>query len=285
MNRRPQSVILYASQIAACIGCNRHKKPAEVMETMWARMDLESYREALRRTGTTTEDDRINRLLEDPAIKTIVDTSSKTCAHSGDVACTYDAVSRVISNLEIPDPEDKKILEATVKKNLYTNYGTASEHHALVAIRETLGIDARPDGVFYRQRVADVDGVELWVGGKIDAITADGIVIEIKNRIRRLFYKIPFYEIVQLQTYLQLLEASRGALVECLLTQHDNAMNVVPIRRDRQLWTETIVPKMKAFVKVYSALMTSTSFQDEFLTSPKKAQLVQARINDALKAL
>jgi len=281
MLQKPQSVILYASQIAACIGSNRHKKPAEAMEAMWERVAPDSYKNALVRTGCTTETDRVHELTESVLVlQNIIDESNIECDHSQDVAVRYDAASRAISKLEDIDTDDKKVIDAVVKRNLYTNYGTASEHRALVKVRETLGINARPDDTFYKTQVGDVDGVALWVGGKIDAITEDrSLVIEIKNRIRRLFYKVPFYEIVQLQTYLHLLDISRGAIVECLTTAGDSLINIVPVRRDKELWNETIVPKMKAFVHVFLDLLQDNTFQDAYLTSPKKAFMIQSRIN------
>jgi len=255
------------------------------MEAMWERVAPESYRDALRRTGCTTELDRMQQLIEhDAMIKRVVDESTLTCHNSQDVAVKYDAASRAISRFDLP-VDDKKIVDATVKRNLYTNYGTASEHHALIKVRETLGINARPDDTFYKVHVCDVDGVALWVGGKIDAITEDnGLVIEIKNRIRRLFYKVPFYEIVQLQTYLHLLDVSRGAIVECLTGTTDSQINIVPIRRDKDLWNETIVPKMKAYVHVFLSLLQDTAFQDAYFLSTKRAAMIQSRINQAFAA-
>lgn len=282
MLEKPTSVILYASQIAACIGCNRHKKPAEAMESMWERMDPESYRDALRRTGCTTEADRVQHMLEsNEFIKNVIDQSTLACTHSQDVAIKYDAASRAISNMDLP-VDDKKMIDSTVKRNLYTNYGTASEHHALIKVREMLSINAKTDDTFYKTHVADVNGIALWVGGKIDAITEDrSLVIEIKNRIRRLFYKVPFYEIIQLQTYLHLLDVSRGAVVECLTTPGDSLINIVPVRRDKSLWNDMIVPKMKAFTDVFVDLVTNTAFQDAFLLSSKKAAMIQTRMNHA----
>lgn len=283
MLQRPQSVILYASQIAACIGCNRHKRPAEAMEAMWERMSPETYRDALRRTGCTTEADRVQCMIEQSKlIKDIVDSSTLTCTDSQDVAVRYDSVSKVVARLDLPE-EDKKVIDATVKRNLYTNYGTASEHHALLKVRETLGINAHPDDTFYKMQVGTVDGTALWVGGKIDAITDDRkLVIEIKNRIRRLFYKIPFYEIIQLQTYLQLLDVHRGAIVECLTLPHDSMINIVPVKRDNMLWNETVVPKMKAFTHVFLELLEQPAFQDAFLVSQKKNSMIQARMHTVM---
>lgn len=275
------SVILYASQIAACIGFNRHKKPSEAMEAMWERAAPESYAAALQRTRTVTEGDRISSLLRDnEAVKRLVDTSMLDSAHSVDVSTKYDAATRAISASDMA-PADKALIDTAVKRNLYTNYGTASEHHALVQVRETLGINARPDDTFYKLQIGEVDGVPLWVGGKIDAITDTRLVIEIKNRIRRLFYKVPFYEVVQLQTYLHLLDAPRGAIVECLTTHDNSHINIVPVRRDKDLWNDVIVPKMRAFTRVYMDLLRDDAFQDAYLLSPARATMIQTRINAA----
>lgn len=252
------------------------------METMWERMASASYLDALRRTGSTTELLRVQDLIDkDDTVRHIVDASTLACANSQDVAIKYDAAARVIARMDLL-PDDKRVIDATVKRNLYTNYGTASEHHALVKVRETLGINARLDDTFYRVQIGEVDGTQLWVGGKIDAITDDKLVIEIKNRIRRLFYKVPFYEIVQLQSYLFLLDVPRGAIVECLTTLNDSQINIVPVRRDRELWDETVVPKMKAFVKVFLHLLEDHGFQDAYLLSSRKAAMIQARINACL---
>lgn len=280
---RPASLILYASQIAACIGCNRHKKPYEALESMWERVSPESYRDALRRTGCTTEADRVQQMIDaDSFIRQVVEESTIACADSNDVASRYDAASKTIARLEMTS-DDKRVLDATVKRNLYTNYGTASEHHALVKVRETLGINARTDDTFYKAQVGNVDGVPLWVGGKIDAITEDrSLVVEIKNRIRRLFYKVPFYEIIQVQTYLFLVDVSKGAVVECLTTNGESQINVVTVRRDRDLWDSTILPKMKAFARVFLLMLEDRAFQDAYLLSTKKATLIQSRINHYL---
>ena len=286
MMHRPQSVIKYASQIAACIGCNRHKKQAECLEAMWERVSPETSRNALRRTGRSTEAERVEQLQrDDETVRSVLEESAAVCTHSHDVANRYDSVSRVISKLDM-STDDRKVVDATVKRNLYTNYGTAFEHHVLVKVRETLGIVARTDDTFYKMHVCDVDGVPLWIGGKIDAITEDRIVIEIKNRIRRLFYKIPFYEIIQLQIYLQLLDVPRGVIVECLTVPGDSVINIVPVRRDKTLWSDTLVPKMQAFARTFLHLVQTPGFQDDFLMFPKKNQdaLVQAKINEFLRS-
>lgn len=281
--QKPDSIILYASQIAACIGYNRHKKPWESMESMWERVSPETYRDALRRTGSTTEAEMIEAMIRDNSmVADIIHASEAESKDSEDVATKYDAACHMIKHLNLSD-DDQQIVDATVKRNLYTNYGTSSEHKALMKIQDHLGIEAQPDDMFYKMQIGSVDGVDVYIGGKIDAITSDRkLVVEIKNRIRRLFHKVPFYEIIQLQTYLQLLQVDRGIIVECLnATQQDVSMNIVPVSKDSHMWNHVLVPKMKEYARVFIQLLTDSDFQDAFLSSTpqRRHTLVISKMN------
>jgi len=277
--QKPDAIILYASQVAACIGYNKHKSPAEAMESMWERMYPESYSDAMARTGIVSETDKLESLvMSNPLIAHIIRDSTTPCDSSGHVSMSYDATSKLIKGLDV-DADDREIVDATVKRNLYTTYGTQSEEQALERIREQLLIDAHPDDVFYKKQIGTEDGVDIFVGGKIDAITTDrSLVVEIKNRIRRLFMKVPFYEIVQLQCYLYLLNVDKGVIVECLNSSDDSTtMNVVSISKDMQLWSSVIVPKMRRFVRQYVTLLTNSKMQDALMKAPshRKMQVVR----------
>jgi hypothetical protein len=281
-------IMLYASQIAAIIGYNRHKKVSDAMELLWERVAPESFRAALLRTGIETESERVDRLLS--ARKDVHDMVKESldgrCRTSVDVASKYEEVSRQVGSLADMCQEDKTLVDATIKRNLFTTYGTAAEHAALEKVRDALGIRAAPDPTFYKAKVATVraGSVAVWIGGKIDAISEDRkLVIEIKNRIRRLFYfKIPFYEIVQLQCYLQLLGVERGALVECHRGLGGAAdINVVPVLRDRRMWEDVVVPKVSAFSTVFLDLLDDPKMQDAFLRAGNRTAYLQARISAA----
>lgn len=284
---KPGSVILFASQIAACIGYNRHKRPWESMESMWERTRPDMYRQALVRNGCLTEAERLDKIVDrHEGLSSILETSLQEYQSSHDVARTYDIVSQQIkdlgSTLDI-STDDQAVIDSIAKRNLYTTYGTSSEVEALKKMEDMLGVRGEPDDNFYKLHIGTVDGVDLYVGGKIDAISPDRrLVIEIKNRIRRLFYKVPFYEVIQLQTYLQLLSVERGVIIECLNVMDSTAatMNVLPIQRDRGLWASVIVPKMKAYTRVFVYLMSSVKFQDDFLrASPaRRHNMIMSRM-------
>lgn len=309
---RPPYVCIYASQVAVCIGANKHKKVSEAVDAMWQRISPHSYYTALERNGLKTDDQNVTEIMaRHQGIKTLVDKSlTLPCESSDQVAAHYDLVSRDLdTNAELADDE-KRLVDDVLKRNLYTTYGNLHEHRMLAHIRDTLGIRCQPDPAFYKQTGGTCRGVPWYVGGKIDAINEDRtLLIEIKNRVNRLFNRVPFYEVIQVQTYLHLLGVEKGALVECLKstttpmmihtteqapaarqqntghtgderTVHsgvedgDVHVNVIPIARDRELWQRSIMPKLEAFVDFLLRLLDDTKLQDRYLGSKRRSVLV-----------
>lgn len=286
---------VYASQVAVCIGANRHKKANEALEAMWQRLAPHSFFDALRRNGVKTQDDLANELIrKSDLVRQLVDRSMRACESSAQVAASYESAARELQAAGAAGAlrtADVRLADDVVKRNLYTAYGNAQEHRTLRYVRDTLGIDCRPDPTFYKKQCGvTAGGVPWFVGGKIDAITTDrSTVIEIKSRVNRLFHRVPFYETVQVQTYLELLGVEQGALVECLSAAAAAAaataaaaadadegpqVNMVCFTRDRDLWTREIVPKLQGFVDFLESLLGDRALQDRYLQSPKRNLLV-----------
>lgn len=290
--RAPPYVCIYASQVAVCIGANKHKKVSEAIDALWQRIAPHEYFAALQRNGLKTEDQNVTEIMaRHQQVKGLVDRSlTLPCESSDQVAAHYDLVSRGLDSVDLQDDE-KRLVDDVLKRNLYTTYGNQHEHKMLAHIRDSLGIRCRPDPTFYKQLAGTARGVQWYVGGKIDAINEDRtLLIEIKNRVNRLFNRVPFYEVIQVQTYLELLGIEQGALVECLKSAkpdvhhgdertvhsagNDIHVNVIPIRRDRDLWANTVMPKLEAFVDFLLRLMDDTKLQDRYLQSKRRSVLV-----------
>ncbi len=272
---------VYASQVAACIGHNRHKKVGDAMLEMWQRVSPASYRDALARNGLKTDDDVLGELLQtNREVRALVDrslTAASEVATSTQAAASYTGAAHELDRAALGDRE-RQVVDAALKKTVYTGYGTRAESEMLRHIRDVLGIPCRPDPGFHKKRMGEVDGVPWFVGGKIDAISDDrALVIEIKNRVNRLFYRAPAYEAVQLQTYLELLDVGQGALVECLKGDGGAVQtNVIPLARDKAFWRHEVVPKLQRFVAFLSRLLRDPATQDAFLTSKRPSAMVLA---------
>ena len=297
---------VYASQVAACIGANRHKKISEAMDATWARVAPEAYYEAMERSGLKTADQSINEIMaKSQTVKTMLDRSliPRESATSEHVAAAYETqLKTVMCDADLQDDE-KKAVDDALRRNLYTTFGNVKENVALDHVRTLLGIDAVQDNTFYKQQGGTVrlngDTVPWYVGGKIDAINPErSLVIEIKNRINRLFYKIPYHEQIQLQAYLELLQINHGVLCECYSPgggeaggtdiaaeaeqqcQQPVQINMAPTRRDSAAWARDVVPKLQTFVEFLAALLEdgpdAKKLQDKYLASKRKVAMISS---------
>lgn len=308
-------VCVYASQVAVCVGANKHKKPCEAVEAMWQRIDPNSFHAALARNGVRTEDQNVMDIMARvDGVRGLVDKSlTLPCESSTQVSSNFGAVTVELGSVENLEDEERKLVEDVLKRNMYTTFGNVHEQAMLTYIRDTLGIECAPDPTFYKKQIGTVKwgGAEIpwFVGGKIDAInSARTLVVEIKNRINRLFHRVPFYEVVQVQSYLDLLDVEQGCLVECFradpnprpglpgndtvpendttaqtVLPTDLQVNIIPLRRNTKLWREDILPKLQAFVEYVSMIVHDEKLQDKYLQAKRRSVMVNTYVNNRLE--
>ena len=314
-------VCVYASQVAVCVGANKHKKPCEAVEAMWQRIDPNSFHAALARNGVRTEDQNVMDIMARvDGVRGLVDKSlTLPCESSTQVSTNFGAVTVELGSVQNLEDEERKLVEDILKRNLYTTFGNVHEQAMLTHIQDTLGIECAPDPTFYKKQIGTVRwggaDVPWFVGGKIDAINSSRtLVVEIKNRVNRLFHRVPFYEVVQVQSYLDLLDIEQGCLVECFRaaanpgapkpkvdtsknidTPTDTApaatdvlptdlqVNIIPLRRNTKLWREDILPKLQAFVEFVGLLVHDEKLQDKYLQAKRRSVLLNNYVSQALE--
>ena len=185
------------------------------------------------------------------------------------------------------------MVDDAIRKTTYTTYGNAQESKVFDYIRGTLGIDVVEDPSFYKSQAGVIEneyGTFPWfIGGKIDGITKDRkTLVEIKNRVNRLFRIIPQYESIQVQMYLQLLGLDKAILVECLKTKERSVLhedvNVISVNRDSVNWESDIAPRLEGFVDFVIRLIHDEELQNKYLKSKRRSAIVSSHINSYAKA-
>jgi hypothetical protein len=281
--RQQLYVCVYASQVAGIVGMNRHKPVHEAFEQLWERTDGETYHAALGRAGRVTDDAELLRIMAThDDVKALVDKSLQLkCDSSMHVAGEYGDAQAALGSVQGLDTGERKVVDGLLRKNLYTNFGTRHESDILTHVRGMLRIDARTDDTFYKRRIGTVrvrgDDVPWFIGGKIDAIVVDEHqkrVVEIKNRINRLFYRVPAYENVQLQTYLALVGADEGLLVEAYRSDAALAPDLNAMRVARDDTWDAIVPRVAAVVGFLGRLLSDDALQDAYMASSRRSALI-----------
>lgn len=279
-------VCVYASQLAACIGAHRHKKPHEALEAMWQRIDPAGFRAAMARNGVISAEEAARAAIEaNTHVRDLVEAASEARDTSVEVARHYEVASRSLASLV--EGEELEAIGDILRQAAYTAYGTARESRVLQRVRD-LGVACHEDPAFHKKAegtLALPHGDCPWyIGGRVDAVSDDRtLVIEIKNRVNRLFCRVPEYERVQVQAYMHLLDIDRAMLVECLTTppaepDRDPGMHlhVTHIPRDREYWDAEVAPRLRTFVEFLARVLHDTALQDKYMRSARKSAMIRA---------
>lgn len=244
-----RKVIIKASDVAACVGMHSYKSSIDVVDEMWKKYHPINFQ-------GETRDDRSLKALEhsDDAQRLLKAALLLKPRSSEEVKELVDVSIDIIKNDNKLDQEQKRYVCDHIRKMIYTHHGTNNED-------VTADLDDSNlvrDDTFYKYTVTNIRGTVYEIVGRIDRlqINQDGTktLVEIKNRVNSLFHKVKLYEMVQVQTYLQMLpDVVEARLVE----QHNSERNHYIISRDQACWDDKILPKLVEFCKTLHHYMSS----------------------------
>jgi len=243
-----KKIIIKASEVAACIGVNIYRPTFEVISDIWKKNNPDNF------NGLTREEKNKEALNSSEGAKTIFRGAMKEVPENSDQVQTL-----VTKTLEAVDKDEslsldqKKMVSEHMRKMIYTTHGTRSEDTTADLDESQL----HTDNAFYNLEIVSIEGTTYEIVGRIDRyqVEEDGskTLIEIKNRTRCLFKKVRDYEMIQVQTYLQMLDLKKARLVE----QYNNERLSYPIDRNQDQWETQVMPKLTEFCKTLHHYMSN----------------------------
>lgn len=263
--------LFYASQIFACIGLNQFKPKREALEETWKRLDPSSYYDALSRNCVLSDEQHLELIIKgNTDVKVLVEESvSKQTKTSKETEVTQVMQQAALGTITNLTDAERTLVQKSLKTNVYTGYGTRSEVNVKQVLKESYGCVVLDDSKFHKKTYKTKSGNAFIVGGRIDGFTEDfSTVVEIKNRVKRLFRQVYQYENIQLQSYLEVLNKNQGKLIECYNAKTPEIM-IHDVARDRDLWESTIYPGLCIFTDLLLGLIGDESLQDRFMKAKK----------------
>lgn len=197
-----------ASDVAAIVGLNPYKTREDVMNEYFK---LPTKREKEFQEAFVQETPEVQHTIEETLKK------SKT----NDIR-------------ETPQVSMSDVIQEYVKHEVYKNNGTHRESR----VAETHNVTR--DSKWYSLRISE----DVRLVGIIDGRRGDSIV-EIKNRQRRLFHKVPTYEYVQCQVYMKLTGTHKCVLIESF----EGASKEHPLEFSDAFWELEILPSLRQFAQ------------------------------------
>lgn len=225
-------IIISASDLAACIGLNQYKPPAEMLSRYLAKMSVPCYIAYAQATGNKRKEDMILEVraklankdskhlnvVTNNAVTTAVAPSNTTTYKKG-VAEAIDNVNDKVDGMTNLTLEEKALLKDDLQRKVYTNIGTRTESRVV----DNLGGNTKLDKTYATKLLGKAyapNGQEfdVMIKGQIDAFQEDEdgnrIVVEVKNRMNNLFRRVVAYEFVQIMSYMYIFDCAGAKLVE-----------------------------------------------------------------------
>ena len=129
-----------------------------------------------------------------------------------------------------------KCLESAVKQDIRMKRGNIKENSNLdkTQSKNNIIIKDRNSKMYERELYNDPEGkFKIVIKGKVDGMN-DDIVVETKNRTKRLFNSIPDYEKVQLNSYMFLTDKQKSLHIEC----YNESQNSTEYPLDELFWRD-----------------------------------------------
>jgi len=224
-------------------------------------------------------------LITDMPLEKKIEAVQKALQSAGPMTPAAELAGKRISDTLRTGSTEADLLQKHVQQKIYTGHGIRSEASAIQVYASRLKRNVREDTKFHVKTLSVVACKrQVSIGGRVDGIAmceGEEILVEIKNRMKRLFANAPLYEQVQTQALLQILGLERGELVQCLrgsATDQDLEMEVLPFVKDQVLWTEQLEPKILDYFLLFDSFLDNGDMMHSFLACKSdeaaKAKLV-----------
>ena len=216
---------LNASELAIITGHNKYQNLDELTEKILIRNRLKKgvlIKTDIQKNLLNIKDDiLLNNIkkelkLEKTATRQEIEEKIKKICIKPQMTNQTEQESHInLTNILKETPTVKKLLEKSAYSDLIKARGNHMEEHSLNQSekKNNLSIIKRNNTLYCRTLYQD-EFCKIILQGKIDGMIDDNTVVESKNRSRRLFYKIPDYEKVQLEAYLYLTQTKKALHIE-----------------------------------------------------------------------
>lgn len=256
-----------ASELAAVLDKNPYEPAWEAVSKAWRRHSRQTFDES----GIQLPGGWIDEMAARYAgIGSILHRAGETApADLGEVLATagFFAAKRGWT------PAETKKLEDRVRKESFCNHGNVGESRAVGEFAaETGKVVALDEEYRHKELCVLPDGTSVRIGGRVDGTSDDGkTVIEIKNRVAGLAYKLREYESFQLRAYLWISGAPRGVLVERLEFADGKAVSCQhKMVWDGDVWRRNVAVPLERAAAFVRRLSTDAEFAETFANSRTK---------------
>lgn len=280
-------VYLFSSDLGVALGVNTYQKVSKLILKLWQRYQKQNFNETVEQLQKShqfvletekTDLEKIQQMNKNKKLN--LDNDLKKCLGSGDTTDMLrkrqELLKKVNQNNDLNKKEKDEIKKSVVNAT-NTNFGTKNESNVITIYRQQTGKVVNTPSKFVKKMIYKYVNNETqetcnwYLGGKIDGITEDDIVIEVKNRMYKLFYTMRNYEKPQIQSYLKILDKNKGHLVECLKRKTVTKVNVIEEDFDQQYWDDFVMVRLIKFIDFFHYFLNDINMKTILLLGDEES--------------
>ena len=255
-----------ANYVSIITGDNTYQKKRDFLINFWKKEDKEDFNnfKDLTKFVKKTDYDKINEISKKNNLN--VNKELSACLKSKDINELTKKKEDILNKIDkLPEDQKKEIKESILNVS-NTRFGVKNETNVLKIYQDKTGRSIIKDDKYRTKLISKNDKYSVYIGGKVDGIDINnGDVIEIKNRMHKLFYNLRSYEMIQLMCYLHIFESKEGVLIEALKKKDDTDVNVIPLKYDEEIMND-ILDKINKFVLYYMDFIQNYDAKVNLLT-------------------
>lgn len=274
-----RNITICATDLTVITGHNPYKTIDEIILKYWKRYyksDYLEFVESLKEKNIKikkeeTDYDIVTRISKENNV--YLGNKLSQCFKSKDVSALNKNKESIIKSLESKlSGEKKEEFNKSLNSLTNTNFGIKYESKGGELYEKKTNNKIIKTSKYYKTELFQIpneyDMLDTWgIGGKIDGILLpENIIIEIKNRVKNLFYKLRGYEKVQCFVYMFLLESNATDLVEVLKDKNDNSINIIRVDFDESFWEEQIMLRLEEFISDFYIFLEDPKRKLKLLT-------------------
>lgn len=222
------------SEIAIITGDNPYKTKREYLIDFWKKNAKDDYNKYVQLTSFVKENDKeiIDKITKNNKIN--IKKELYQCTSSKDIISFNLVKKEIFDKIEGLDEEDKKNITKSLHNVTNTKFGIRNENDITKIYEKITGNSILKDNKYRKILLFENEKYKIIIGGKIDGINNEnGNIIEIKNRINKLFYELRNYEKVQIMCYMYLFQTKKGHLVESHKKENNPNINIIEVLYDQ----------------------------------------------------
>jgi hypothetical protein len=277
--------------VAALVGQNAFEQAGDAFEKVFIRCHKQKYDaikkgvfEDLEIVVKSTEETQA-QVLADVGATPIIAEMLKTVDAEDTVTTLKEKTTKLQKQLDTvlegQTPATVRLVREQAVSAVNTEYGTDAELATVKDMKQQFNVKVVKDDTFHHRSFghAALSGKEWCIGGRTDGFS-NGKLVEIKNRVKKLMFPLPIYDVIQFQCYLHVLELEEGQLVQRLKDLSGNRRKVAAaggqmhthdIAIDKEYFQTHVLAELQLITDGMEYLITNKEASFEFFALKRGA--------------